>query len=384
VTIPFCVDKSKVTANGYYVALIEVTAPGYATLRVPVSMTKIPTGNLSAVPDNVELDASRLSETIAVTADPAGENNNTGGFTTVLDFTTSLGKPNPPEGPWLTVTQVSPRTPGSVVITANPQMLANAEPGTYINTVVLKDTKYNDIKTVRVTLTAQAQDVQSVTALPHLAVGSGWVTGFYLINNGSQPATATLQFYDNSGQPLSIPITGVGPAPSLTVNLSPQGSSYYEAGSPQFPLRVGWALVRASPSVTVQALFQADAGQGKYFEAAVPASTGGRGFLMPFDATTFTPTGAQLYTGIAVINLDSNQQAAITCVARDSLGNTIPNAIAIPALSPLGHYSDFNFPLLIGKRGTIQCTATTAIAGLALRFIGTGNAFSSLPVITLQ
>lgn len=384
ITLNFCVDPSQVSANGYYIGLIEVTSPGYATLEVAVSLTKFPTGDLSAVPDSVGLDAGHLTQTIAVTADPTGQNNQNGGFTTVLSFTTSLGKTNPPEGPWLSVSQTNPSTPGSVVLTANPQMLAGTAPGTYVNTVVLKDTKYQDIKTVKVTLTVQAQDLQSVSALPHIAVGDVWVTGFYLINNGSQPATATLRFYDDTGQPLSIPITGVGTSNSLTDNLNANGSSYYEAGTPQFGLRGGWALVNASPSVTVQALFRADNGGGNYTEAAVPSSAGGHGFLIPFDATTFTPTGASLFTGIGVANMDSTTQANITCVTRDSLGATIPNAFTIPTLNPLGHFAGYNFPDLAGRRGTIECTSNTNIAALALRAIGGGNAFSSLPVITLK
>lgn len=383
-TLAFCVDPSKVTANGYYIGLIEVTAQGHTTLRVSIRLTKFPTGNLAASPDSVELSAARPAETVAVTADPAGQNNQLGGFTTALDFTSSLGKPDPPEGPWLTVSQSGARTPGSVVLTADPQRLKDAGPGTYTNTVVLKDTKYNDIKTVKVNLTVQGQDVRSVSALPHIAVGDRWVTGFHLLNSSAQPASATLQFYDDSGQPLAIPISGSAASASLTENLAPYGSTYLEAGTPQFPLRVGWALVTASPSVTAQALFRADVGGGRYFEASVPASSGGRGFLLPFNAMTFAPAGVPLYTGIAVVNLDPNAQATITCVARDPQGNTIPNAVALPALAALGHYSEYNFTALAGRRGTLECTSNTSIAALALRSIGTGNAFSSLPVVTLK
>ena len=384
ITLNFCVDPSQVSASGYYIGLIEVTSPGDATLVVAIKLTKFPTGDLSASPDSVVLTATQLSQTIAVTADPAGQNNLNNGFSTTLSFTAGLGKPNPPEGSWLSVSQTNPSTPGSVVLTANVQALAGAGPGTYVNTLVLKDTKYGDIKTVKVSLTIQSQDLLSISALPHIAVGDVWVTGFNLINNGSQPATATLSFYNDAGQPLSIPIAGEGTQNTLVVNLNANGSAYYEAGTPQFGLQGGWARVNASPSVVVQALFRSDNGGGDYTEAAVPASSGGHGFLIPFDATTFSPTGAQLFTGIGIANMDSSTQANINCVTRDSLGTVMPGAFTIPPISSLGHFAEFNFPLLAGKRGTIQCTSNTNIAALALRFIGSGNAFSSLPVITTQ
>jgi hypothetical protein len=119
---------------------------------------------------------------------------------------------------------------------------------------------------------------------------------------------------------------------------------------------------------------------GTYYEAAVPSSSGAKEFLIPFDATTFAPTGAPFYTGLAVANLDSST-AAVTCTARDSSGAVIPNAVTVPALSPMGHWANYLFPALTGKRGTIDCSSNTNIAAIGLRFIG-GNAFSSLPIVS--
>jgi len=113
----------------------------------------------------------------------------------------------------------------------------------------------------------------------------------------------------------------------------------------------------------------------------VPSSSGTKEFLFPFDATIFTPTNEQLYTGFAIANLDDQSAANIVCTARDSAGIVIPNAVQVPLLSRLGHWANYLFPILVGKRGTIDCISNTSIAATALRFIGF-NAFSSLPVIT--
>ena len=50
-----------------------------------------------------------------------------------------------------------------------------------------------------------------------------------------------------------------------------------------------------------------------------------------------------------------------------------------PTLNLLGHYANYLFPSLMGKRGTLDCNADTLVSAIALRFIG--DAFSTLPVI---
>jgi hypothetical protein len=72
--------------------------------------------------------------------------------------------------------------------------------------------------------------------------------------------------------------------------------------------------------------------------------------------------------------------AHIACTARDQAGVIVPDAVSIPALPPLGHYTGSSFPALAGKRGTFDCSADTLVSALALRAIG-GDAISTLPVI---
>jgi hypothetical protein len=79
---------------------------------------------------------------------------------------------------------------------------------------------------------------------------------------------------------------------------------------------------------------------------------------------------------------DRQSSTNVSCIARDPQGVTIPNAISVPLLNPHGHWSDYLFPALTGGRGTIDCTANTAISAVAFRFIGTTSSiFSSLPVL---
>jgi hypothetical protein len=154
---------------------------------------------------------------------------------------------------------------------------------------------------------------------------------------------------------------------------------YYEAENPSMGDLSGWALVTADESVAAQATFRRRTADGHFYEAAVPSSAGYSRFVMPFDVTTFAPAGTQLFTAFAVVNLNPSASAHFVCTARDQSGVPIPDAVSIPPLGPLGHYTAFNLPSLTG-RGTLDCSADTLVSAIGLRSIG-GDAISTLPVI---
>ena len=139
--------------------------------------------------------------------------------------------------------------------------------------------------------------------------------------------------------------------------------------------------VTADPSVVVHALYRVHNGD-KYYEAAVPTTPSGKDVVIPFDATTFAETGGAFVTGIALANLETTA-VNVTCTAKDAAGNPIANAIPARTLPARGHWADFNFPALVGKRGIIECTSPGNISGVSLRFSGAGS-FFSLPVSVLR
>ena len=227
----------------------------------------------------------------------------------------------------------------------------------------------NPVATVGTTQTA---------AIAQVAAGATLTTDIFVLNGGATQAPYTLNFYDDNGQPLAAPFAPV------SGTLNPYGSTYIEEASAQPSSIAGWAQISAGPSVVVQALFR-NAVNGIYYEAAIPSTPGSKEFLIPFDSTTFAGNGQQLVTGIAIANLD-NTQANIVCTAYDPNGNTIVSgnpvagAVVVPVLQPLGHWAAYQFPLLLGKRGTIDCKSNTNVSATALRFLG--SALSSLPVVT--
>ena len=214
-------------------------------------------------------------------------------------------------------------------------------------------------------------------ALAHYAVGQDFTTGLFIVNSGSTPANYAIAFYDDNGNPAALPFTS-GSTTRLSGTLGAYGSVYIEAANPNGPLTQGWGQITADNGVVIQSLFRR-AINNTHYEAAVASSTGSRAFELPFDATTFPPN-QQILTGFAIANLDSVNPSQVTCIARDPAGNTIQNAVIVPQIRPNGHWAGASFPALNGARGTIDCTSTTNVAVIALRFIGT-ETLSSLPVI---
>jgi hypothetical protein len=218
-------------------------------------------------------------------------------------------------------------------------------------------------------------------ALTHVAYGGEWTTDLVAIGAGTNASSYSVGFHGDSGAVISLPFTGgLGDLSTLADTVPAQGRKDYAATNPALSDQGGWGLVTGDDSLVMQAVFRRHTPDDKYYEAAVPTSGGYSRFMVPFDATTFAPTGAEMFTGLAIDNLNPSETAHIACTARDHAGTIVPGAVTIPALGPLGHYTGFAFPLLAGKRGTFDCSADTLLSALALRAIG-GDAFSTLPVI---
>ncbi len=226
-------------------------------------------------------------------------------------------------------------------------------------------------------LTVTGPTLFPAPVLPHLAAGDTWTTGILVINTAAESAAYSIAFRDGNGVEAPLPFAQT--ASTLSGTLAPMGSAYVEAGNLQSPLIVAWGQVVADPSIVVHALFR-NSINGTYYEAAVSGTQRTAAFEVPFDATTFAATNVPMYTGLAIANLDGTNAANVICTARDEAGTEIPNGAVIPAIKPLGHWSGYQFPSLTGHRGTLDCTSTTDVAALALRFIGT-TTFSSLPVV---
>jgi len=160
--------------------------------------------------------------------------------------------------------------------------------------------------------------------MAHLASGNGWQTTFALVNTGSTPANATVNFFGDNGSPLPLTLTvlnGVNAAPlpgfptSYTQTIAANSSLWLETSGPVIsPLLTGSAQLVTSGNVSGYAIFRYNPnGQ----EAVVPIESRNAGtYLIAFDNTNSTVTGV-------AISSNGAQPVTIPVIIRDDKGNQL-------------------------------------------------------------
>ena len=232
----------------------------------------------------------------------------------------------------------------------------------------------NSFTTIPVTTPAAALNGN----MAHIVSGGGWRTIFYLANTTGKSSTITLNFFDDAGNPLPLPLTFLQTGATLTAatvtkTLANGATLVIQAQGLDSQVALGSAQLTSDFGANAFALFRYDpSGQ----EATVPFETRNAGaYVLAFDNT------AQLATGVAIANL-SNQAASVGMTLRDDAGNTLQTTtIPVPAN---GHYAFVLggvYPLAAGRRGTVEFSSSGAkISVLGIR--ANGNAFTSIPVLT--
>lgn len=208
--------------------------------------------------------------------------------------------------------------------------------------------------------------------LPHLAFGGGWYTNLYFTNVSSVPASFTVNFIDDNGNPLAIPAPVSGS--SVMINLAARGTAVIQApnvGS----LVEGYVSVALPSGVTAYGVFGLSGSGQPAQEAVVPLSgTTATTSTLLFDDTNYV-------TGVAVVNL-SSMSTTISATAYDNQGNVI-GASTIP-LTPNAHTAEVlrdlpGLAAVAGSLGSVEFTSPTGtLAALGIR--SNGLAFTSVPV----
>ncbi|HSR08467.1 MAG TPA: hypothetical protein VLM42_15040, partial [Bryobacteraceae bacterium] len=214
-------------------------------------------------------------------------------------------------------------------------------------------------------------------SMAHIAAGGGWRSIFYVVNLAPQTSNVTLSFFDDSGNPLTLPLTFLQTGATLTsatvtqalgvgatLVIETQGGAQVSLGSAQLTsdhISSGFALFRYDPS-----------GQ----EATAPLETrNAPAYVLAYDNT------APLATGVAIANL-SSQSASVGLILRDDAGTVLQTtSLTLPANGHSAFVLGTNYPLTAGKRGTVEFDSASAqISVLGIR--ANGNAFTSIPVLT--
>jgi hypothetical protein len=219
-----------------------------------------------------------------------------------------------------------------------------------------------------------APGTTTTVALPHIVFGGVWYTALYFDNTATSANTVQVNFFDGSGNPLSVPLLGIGPATSQTLNLNPGSTAVLEApnGGTSFD---GWVEVTLPIGVNGYAVFrQVIAGRADQ-EAVVPLTPEATQTAdFAYDETTLVTTAAFLNPSNQLVN------CTITAYALD--GTQVGQTVVV--LAPRSKQSAIlknmaNMSGIAGKRGRIVFSVPNgAIAVIALRF--GGEAFTTIPV----
>jgi hypothetical protein len=219
-------------------------------------------------------------------------------------------------------------------------------------------------------------------SMAHLASGGGWKTTVILLNNGATQAQAQVSFFDDGGNPLTLPLTFPQGATIATLSMAtvnqtiPAGGELViESQGPDSTLTLGSAQLFTDGNIGGFIIFRYNpAGQ----EAAVPLQfQNAASYTLAFDNT------GGLGTGVAVANIAS-QAGNVQAIVRDDTGATLAtDSIKLAGSGHLSFALADRYTATAQRRGTIefQTPANGQISVLAIR-AATSGAYTTIPAVT--
>ncbi|MDP8989661.1 MAG: hypothetical protein M3N41_06220 [Acidobacteriota bacterium] len=219
--------------------------------------------------------------------------------------------------------------------------------------------------------------------MAHIASANGWKTTFVLVNTGTSAAQAHLQFFDDYGNPLVLPLSfpqsgdGISAIDSkIDRTLNAGATLLIESTGPLAnTVQTGSAQLTTTGNISGFGIFRFEPnGQ----EAVVPLENrNASSYILAFDNT------GGIVTGVAVSS-SSPQAVNVPVIIRDDSGAQIGSS-AIP-LAVNGHGAFVlasQFPVTVGIRGTLEFAAPAGaqISVLGIRSPPT-HTFTTLPTLT--
>jgi hypothetical protein len=217
----------------------------------------------------------------------------------------------------------------------------------------------------------------------------GWQTTITLVNTSGAPAQARLSFFDNNGNPLTLPLT----FPQLTSSSGPTLASSIDrtvnalselviesSGPASQTTQAGWAQLLTAGAVSGSAILSQTSGS-TVMEAQAPIDfRSDNTYFLPFDNTG----GAA--TQVILVNA-SAAAGSIGIVLRDDGGNQLQTGGlfggSLPLLPSMGHATfdlATNYPATKNRRGTLEFDGPAALGVLGLRSTAAGG-FSVIAAI---
>ena len=217
-------------------------------------------------------------------------------------------------------------------------------------------------------------------SVAHVTFNDSFATQFTLVNLGTGTAPATMNFFDDNGNPLMVPLSmpqtgGAITTSALTQTLAPGASLLIETrGQDTLPAMVGSAQLSTTGNVSGFAIVRWIPLEQ---EASVPLETrNADAYVLAFDNTD------GLTTGLALANV-TNQPANVVVNVRDDMGILMQNdTISLPALGHTSFMLPDTYPTAAGIRGTVEFVTPGGgrISALGLRTEADG-AVTTIPVL---
>ncbi len=218
----------------------------------------------------------------------------------------------------------------------------------------------------------------STLTLPAIADGGGYQSSLVLWNPGDAAVTATVELFDASGNPISVPIAGT-PRVSAAVSLPARGVETLT--TPGTDGSTAWASVRVTSASQVRAAaFLRTTTNGVVVsEALVPAAPGLR------KSAVFVTNTGDTRSGFALSNA-SDAVAVATFRLRNSEGQLAGElAMNVPARGRLAQLVTDLFPGASGFEGSLEVDAGTgALSVIGLRYDSADSTvFTTIPAVHL-
>jgi|SRR5579872_3702160 len=225
-----------------------------------------------------------------------------------------------------------------------------------------------------------------------IAFGGSWQTTFSLINEDTtDPASVTLNFFQDSGAPLSAPVQGFGSTASYTFTIPINGSTNVVLSSTNPGVTQGWASMTVTAGlVRGQGSFRFLLPTGVISEAVVPLSPAPSacilGFppssnpviLMPFDNST----GQNFYfTSLAIANISGAPLSVPIEFDDQSNNKLVTDTLTLAVNQHMAFLSTQSYPALVGKKGILRISeATDMVTVLGLLSNATSAITTIIPI----
>ena len=210
------------------------------------------------------------------------------------------------------------------------------------------------------------------TALPHVADGNGFDTLVLLINTGSANAAYTLQFFNQSGAPVTYPLDPT--QGTMTGTIHPGGQAIIRTAGSGTTTHVGSGQLTAPPGVKGMLIYQQQASAASFQEGSAPIAATSTHFFVPFDNTN------NATTSVAFVNSSTSQAAIVDMTVRYASGGTdVVPSFSMNSLQQIAEPLTSLWSKTAGQRGMIEVTSTEPLGLVAFRF--QGSAFTLVDTI---